>query len=84
MKLKQWITRTSKALVARLVRQSTFNIDRYYYDVTDYDECLEECKKLDNGIMIGSVACQRCKYCVGFNSDFNWIKCKHIDKAVCV
>lgn len=59
---------------------------KYYFKTKGWNnqDCVEPCRFLDNGTMIGSIKCQECKHCAGIeetNSDFespNWIKCEKI------
>lgn len=57
----------------------------YYFDQY-LGTCKQRCKVLDNGIMIGSVKCQKCKHCKDYDKDIHghteWVICEKIDDAV--
>lgn len=48
-------------------------------------ECIERCMFTDNGIHIGSAACQKCEHHLQNNQDewgdISWIKCEKIEQA---
>ena len=62
---------------------------RYYFKTTGINNtsCTERCMFKDNGVMIGSVNCQNCKYCVEYEKpcditgEVNWIVCSKIKLA---
>jgi len=64
-------------------------MEKYYFKTvgTFNQDCTEFCKVKHSGIMIGSVACQECDFCVEhqkpceFTGDVDWIKCSKLDEA---
>lgn len=65
-------------------------MEEYYFAIHGQSPdtfCVERCMVKDNGVMIGSVKCQECEYCIEhempcrFTGDVNWIKCKKIQEA---
>jgi hypothetical protein len=69
--------------------KNTDKMKKYYFKTTGWDNgtCTEKCKVKDNGVMIGSVNCQICQFCVEhqkpceFTGNVDWIKCSKIDEA---
>jgi hypothetical protein len=72
-------------------KNSSINNDgeqgRYYFKTTGDEidkECTEACMVQNNGIMIGSIACQECQHCIdddGHAWDCSWIICAKIKEA---
>lgn len=63
--------------------------ERYYFKTRGQEpdvECTERCMFRDNGICIGSAACQECEHHFENNVDewgcISWIKCHKINDAV--
>lgn len=63
--------------------------ERYYFKTRGqepYVECIEICMFRNNGICIGSAACQKCEHHLENNLDkwdcISWIKCQKIKEAV--
>ena|SRR5690606_14076972 len=63
--------------------------ERYYFKTRGQEpdvECTERCMFRDNGICIGSAACQKCEHHFENNVDewggISWIKCRKINEAV--
>lgn len=63
--------------------------ERYYFKTRGQEpdvECTERCMFRDNGICIGSAACQECEHHFKNNVDewgcISWIKCRKINEAV--
>lgn len=62
---------------------------KYWFKTTGWDHgtCIERCMVKDNGIMIGSVACRTCKFCIEheepceYTGNVNWIKCEKLKEA---
>ena len=46
--------------------KNTDKMEEYYFKTTGWDNgtCTEKCKVKDTGVMIGSVKCQQCEFCV--------------------
>jgi hypothetical protein len=70
LQMKRWFCKP-------LVRHSYI---KYHYQMA-WDACLKECRFWDDGIRIGSVSCQQCKYNKGHNEDEEWIKCSELIRA---
>ena len=63
--------------------------EKYYFNTRGSEpdiNCIERCMVRDNGIMIGSAACQKCEHHIENNiSEWfapTWIKCAKIQEAV--
>ena len=63
--------------------------ERYYFKTRGQEpdvECTQRCMFRDNGICIGSAACQKCEHHFENNVDewgcISWIKCRKINEAV--
>ena len=64
-------------------------MEKYYFKTTGWykDTCLERCMVKDNGVMIGSVKCRECEFCIEhqkpceFTGEVSWIKCFRINEA---
>jgi hypothetical protein len=63
--------------------------ERYYFKTRGQEpnvECTQRCMFRDNGICIGSAACQECEHHFENNIDewgcISWIKCRKINEAV--
>ena len=62
-------------------------MNKYYFPTTGIEpdiDCTQECKI--KKVMIGSVKCQECIYCIESGGDYGyigpeWIICKIIDEA---
>ena len=84
-------TSTSPAIVGNNVLPAVlFDVnERYYFKTRGQEpdvECTERCMFKDNGICIGSAACQECEHHFENNVDewgcISWIKCRKINEAV--
>lgn len=62
-------------------------MEKHYFETNGFYTCTQECMVLNDGTMIGSVACQSCE----FNKEIEetdrytspkWIKCSRIKEAV--
>lgn len=69
--------------------KNTDKMEEYYFKTTGWDNgtCTEKCKVKDTGVMIGSVKCQQCEFCVEhqkpceFTGNVDWIKCSKLNEA---
>ena len=70
--------------------QAQKKMEKYYFKTTGWNNaiCTEKCKVKKNGVMIGSLACQRCEFCAGppnifhYAGDMEWIECKKLEQAL--
>jgi len=67
-----------------LIKETERNIllgNKFYYPKRG-GACLSKCLATNDGVRIGSIACQKCKNCVDSNKDKGFIVCSEIESAV--
>lgn len=63
-------------------------MEQYLFKEDQYGNCLEKCNVLNNGTMIGSVKCRKCKNCIEhakeceYTGNVEWIACSKLDQAI--
>lgn len=66
-------------------------MDKYFFKtkgVSPDISCIEYCYVQNNGVRIGSVICQECKYLIKhdernqFTDEIDWIICEKIEEAI--
>ena len=81
LRLASLQNKTRNTHIAIKLKGKTLEPDKYYYAHDNNTFCKELCKIINDGTMIGSGACKKCKYCLGFLCDEHWIMCQHIKEA---
>ena len=65
-------------LYKAFIRSDDENKENYYFKTTGQEpdlSCIEYCKIVDDGTMIGSANCKSCGNCQGFDDSAQYIKC---------
>lgn len=62
---------------------TTKKLVKYHFPAEDEDWCTEKCIVREGGIMVGSVSCQKCRYCTSFGNDLGFSTDRVVDWITC-